>query len=250
MDLTPLSQVTLTIIGGITIFVLGQIFMKFFIDPVQELSSAIGEAIDALEYYSNIYTNPRKPNEPQELTNARKDAQDEIRKKASLLMAKKSRVKLYGFASFFKILPKERNLLMAHGNMIGLSNSCFMTLPEISNTVDKWCTETPKLLSTKEFTDEKSENPIKNEKQLPKGLKYHVKKILRAYIICVLIAVIIYVTVIIENYYQSEIIAKNNFDWWTITSSVLFMGLLLSILVIASPAFGKIFFRIFGVEDS
>jgi hypothetical protein len=48
-----MSDVGLTILGGITIFVGGQILIKFIIEPFYEQSKLIGEIANSLIYYAN-----------------------------------------------------------------------------------------------------------------------------------------------------------------------------------------------------
>ncbi len=49
---------SITILGGFIVFVLGQIVVKFFIEPIHEQSKTIGEIAYSLIFYANLYSNP------------------------------------------------------------------------------------------------------------------------------------------------------------------------------------------------
>ena len=72
MSATAITQVTLTIIGGVTIYVVGEIILKFFIAPVNKLSLLIGKIFDSLDYYANVYTNPLGKDESEEMEKSEK----------------------------------------------------------------------------------------------------------------------------------------------------------------------------------
>lgn len=150
MSATAITQVTLTIIGGVTIYVVGEIILKFFIAPVNKLSLLIGKIFDSLDYYANVYTNPLGKDESEEMKNLRREAQDVLRKQATQLLARQICIRWYKFGAFFKVIPKEQNLLKARGYLIGLSNSCFLTdLQGRQERVDSMVAEMPSLLLNK-----------------------------------------------------------------------------------------------------
>lgn len=122
-------QALVTVIIGVSVYALGEVTVKFFIEPVNQLSETIGEVLDTLVYYANIYTNPFRAGEPTEMTDARGDAAKSLRQKATLLMSKATRVRWYSFASFFEIIPTKQRVEDAHREMIFLSNSCFTCDP-------------------------------------------------------------------------------------------------------------------------
>ncbi len=49
-----LFTAALTALLGIVVFVLGQIAVKFILDPIQEQARTIGEVTHALTYYANV----------------------------------------------------------------------------------------------------------------------------------------------------------------------------------------------------
>ena len=46
-------QAALTVLGGVFVFVAGQVIVKFFIEPFHERSELLGEIAGSLIYYSN-----------------------------------------------------------------------------------------------------------------------------------------------------------------------------------------------------
>jgi hypothetical protein len=110
----------ITIIGGVSIFVIGQIFLKFFIDPVHELRAQIGRITDSLIYYADVYFNPGLNTEEQAKTASR-----DLRRVASELMARTSVVFWYRLWHIFRVLPQKSSVFYAHQELVGLSNGLF-----------------------------------------------------------------------------------------------------------------------------
>ena len=115
----------LTIIGGVCIFVLGQILLKFFIEPIHNLKAQIGRVTDMLIFYADIYFNPGLNTEDQAKTASR-----DIRRTASDLMAKTATVSWYSIWYMFRILPKRSDVFYAHRELVGLSNGLFQGDPD------------------------------------------------------------------------------------------------------------------------
>ena len=109
---------SLTIIGGVTVYVIGRIIEKFYIEPVHEQAKLIGEIADTLIFYANIYLNP-DIGKTEELDETAKI----LRQYASHLMASTQRIRGYWFLQLFRVVPKHKNIIKAHENLIGLSNS-------------------------------------------------------------------------------------------------------------------------------
>jgi len=120
--LSELIQPTLTILVGVIVFVSGQILIKIFIEPVNELMLEIGKVADELIFYSNIYTNPGSNIIPEE---KKREASQALRRRATFLIAKASMIKLYWVPSKIGLLPSKKNILEAHGELIFLTNTIF-----------------------------------------------------------------------------------------------------------------------------
>jgi hypothetical protein len=108
----------LTILGGIIVFVSGQVITRFYLDPVDNLLQVIGEVSYGLVYYAKYYTNPGYSQEE-----VAKEIEIELRKLASQLSAKANAVKGYKFFVKCKYLPSYTNVSIAKQELIGLSNS-------------------------------------------------------------------------------------------------------------------------------
>jgi len=123
----------ITIIGGVSIFCLGQIILKFFIEPIQELDQCRGKTCDILIFHRNIYLNPNSASEDK-----MKEISKEIRELAVMLLAKKNMIREYNFLEKINIVISQENILIAHKNLIGLSNSIQKIEPiEVQNTIKK-----------------------------------------------------------------------------------------------------------------
>jgi len=116
--------VFLTVLSGVLVFVLGQIFSKFFIEPIYEQKEIKGKISDALIFYANLYTNPKLGNEfdrPKE----RGDATLLFRNLACELVSKTHMIPCYKYLSILQIVTKRKNIFDAHHDLIGLSNSMY-----------------------------------------------------------------------------------------------------------------------------
>lgn len=107
----------LTVIAGTLVFVLGQFILRLFIEPFDELMKLISKIEDNLIFYANVCCNPG--------TNSEKDTEAGIvlRSLSTQLIAKTNRVIGHKIFEKLRLLPKRNNLLKAHQEMIGLSNS-------------------------------------------------------------------------------------------------------------------------------
>ena len=110
----------LTIIGGVLIFVIGQLLLKVFINPIQELRSIKGSIIDSLIYYDKFYSNPGMIAQD----NAKKMSHT-LSKLGSELMAKTNVLPWYRFWSLLRVVHKLSDISEAHRNLIGLSNGLY-----------------------------------------------------------------------------------------------------------------------------
>lgn len=118
--LTALS----TIIGGVLIFVGGQLVAKFIIEPVYERAKLIGEIADSLIYYANLYMNPNNsPIQPFDPDKGLRDEAEKIfRRQASQLMARTHAIPCYGLVEGLRGI-RARDIEQAYKELIGLANS-------------------------------------------------------------------------------------------------------------------------------
>lgn len=113
-------EVFWTVFAGVTVFVVGQIFVKFFIEPIHRFHEYTGEIADSLIYYANIYSNPGMARE--ELL---KEAHDTFRRHSGKLLARIHAIRGYRFWARLRILPKRENAAKAGGYLIRLANGVY-----------------------------------------------------------------------------------------------------------------------------
>ena len=109
-----------TIITGVLVFVLGQIFLKIFIDPVQELMRCLGQIRYSMVFYADIFGNPGVAHSD---SDKREQTMEELRINASKLLGALYLVRIFPVWQFLRFLPSKENLETISKELIGLSNS-------------------------------------------------------------------------------------------------------------------------------
>ena len=107
-----------TIAGAVLVYTFGEIFTKFFIEPIHDQKKIIWEIAEALIFYANIYANPGTASKE---TNDK--AQFRLRQLASLLRSKTQLIPWYKFLAKLRIVIKRSNIIDASVELIRLSNS-------------------------------------------------------------------------------------------------------------------------------
>jgi hypothetical protein len=116
------EQVFWTILSGVTVYVLGQVFVKFVIDPIQNLYKLIGEVGHSLIYYANLYSNTQMCDKSQ-----LQEAHDTLRRQSCQLFSSAYAIPGYGLWARLRLLPPYYDAQEAVGQLIGLSNGCLDT---------------------------------------------------------------------------------------------------------------------------
>lgn len=106
------------IISGFSVFVLGQIFLKWIIEPVQDLRRAIGRVAHTLHFRARFSANPGLIDKSRITF-----VSEEVRRLASDLRESLVVVPCYRWTSFVFRLPKRTKILVAATQLVGLSNS-------------------------------------------------------------------------------------------------------------------------------
>lgn len=141
----------LTILGGILIFVGGQILTKFIVEPFYEQSKLIGEIANSLIYYANVGAGVEPYYFQQLQALSKRDDLEEVaqklmveryeelirneskqlgearivlRQQASQLMGRTNAIPFYGLwvVLSFGFLPSRKSVIEASQELIGLSN--------------------------------------------------------------------------------------------------------------------------------
>jgi len=109
---------SLTIFGGITIYMMGQIFLKFILEPIHEQMRVIGEIDHALLFYGNTYGNPERG-----FAHKGKEVEERFRELSSLLLSRTRPIRCYRvFSTLSLIRPKDTIRTAARG-LMGISNN-------------------------------------------------------------------------------------------------------------------------------
>jgi hypothetical protein len=108
------SQAFWTVLGGVTVYVLGQIAVVFYVTPIQQLWRIFGHIQHQLTYFAPAYLSPGSgPND---------DASKEFRNCAAQLRACAFAVCHYDRFAAWGIVPPRDSIERASSNLLGLSN--------------------------------------------------------------------------------------------------------------------------------
>jgi hypothetical protein len=120
-----LTKILITIFGSFVVFVAGQVFVRFFVDPVLEVRKLIGEIAFTLTLYANVCTSPREPDESDEMRDRRSEAARAYREQSGQLRGRTYAVIWHGLAERVHLLPPRGRLYGAAERLVGLSNNCY-----------------------------------------------------------------------------------------------------------------------------
>lgn len=134
-------QIFFTVLSGVTVFVLGQIFVKMVLDPIQELNKRKGDIADALIFYANV-TNRYPGIKKDELEKAKLV----YRQKASQLLARAHMLKWYKLWGLWGMVPDRKDIAAASQHLIGLSNNVLDNGADASFAKTKYRREICRLL--------------------------------------------------------------------------------------------------------
>jgi len=121
-DLSDLDKILLTalttVIVGVIVFTVGQVLVKFLIEPIYEQRRLVGTIADSLIYYAHYLADSfeRSIKEVGE-------APDKFRRLASELMAKTVAIPGYHFWGWLRVIRPFKQVIRARGALFGLSNT-------------------------------------------------------------------------------------------------------------------------------
>jgi len=90
---------------------------------------------------------------------------------------------------------------------------------------------------------------MNKSKRIQPNIKQKIRHTIRNYLLCVYIAIIIYVVLIVENFFQKNLLENPNAQAWFVIASILFMGFMIFLLTLFSPLFRRFLFRMFGEDE-
>lgn len=115
-------QVFLTVISGVAVFAISQLFMKLVLEPASNQRAAIAEIAHRLIYYADIYSNPSVVT-----PEARLEASQKLREASSRLQAATWQVWKYAHWEEIGLVPERASIDRACSELIGLSNTTGFT---------------------------------------------------------------------------------------------------------------------------
>lgn len=114
----------ITVLSGVAVYVISQWYTEFVIRPIQEYKNLKAKVAKLLILYAHYYSNPQACESAENYPRWEAAAAD-LRELASEVAAF-AEVKPFHLFVFFAI-PTKKQLLNATSNLIGLSNSFFIT---------------------------------------------------------------------------------------------------------------------------
>ena len=113
-----------TVVVGVTVLVIGQILQRFYLDPIHEHATVIGEIAYTLEYYARQPSAAAADNiSPTPFTDEEiKAAANAFRQCASKLYATTNAIRGYHLFHRLGFLPLDTDVCEAQRHLIGLSN--------------------------------------------------------------------------------------------------------------------------------
>ncbi|HXD33733.1 MAG TPA: hypothetical protein VN643_21610 [Pyrinomonadaceae bacterium] len=108
-------KITLTAVTGVTVFVIGQLIQKLFIEPIHEQRKSIGEVLYVLDYYRSLTFIEGIDWETQ------KEARKYLRRATSDLYRNTATIPAYRTLAFLRVVPKRRVIRSIQDEMSGLT---------------------------------------------------------------------------------------------------------------------------------
>jgi hypothetical protein len=113
-----LFSTIIPVIVGVLTFIVGQVVVKFLIEPSAELKKFLGKVTYDLIFYANWYSGSE--NVPEEIE---KEVSKVLRSDASKLHEYVNTIPKYDWIAPILRLPKREAMMSSAGELIGLSNS-------------------------------------------------------------------------------------------------------------------------------
>lgn len=116
--------VALTVLGGVVVFIVGQVFVVLFAERIRLQARTVEEIAVALLRYARDYTGPIPEDQ---ITGDQRafllTAQDDLRTLAARLRASALTLRWYRFFERVRLVLPRNNVIEASRGLIGLSNS-------------------------------------------------------------------------------------------------------------------------------
>lgn len=109
-----------TIVTGVTVFILGELVLRLFIEPIQEMKKLQRQLIEDMSFYANIYTNATI--DSPEFRIRIYEVSDLLRKNAVQIESIIHIIPFYKYLSKIKLVPAHKDISIISGKLIGISN--------------------------------------------------------------------------------------------------------------------------------
>lgn len=112
-DMTAAGTASLTVVSGVAVLVIGQILVRFVLNPVHALRRLIGGIAYSVDFYANVdFKDVPKSQE----------ARQKYREQACRMRELLHQIPVYGLFVKCKVLPPKDTVEQASRLLIGLSN--------------------------------------------------------------------------------------------------------------------------------
>ena len=111
MYMSEIHTASLTVLTGVTIYILGQLALRFFIEPYKNIRQTIEEAIYVAFAYDTVFVSILDIEDPKDYERLL-DAKRAFREKGSRLIASINLFPLYSYFELFFNVPKKDDLLI------------------------------------------------------------------------------------------------------------------------------------------
>jgi hypothetical protein len=109
-----------TIVTGVTVFILGELILRLFIEPIQEMKKLQRQLIEDMSFYANIYTNATI--DSPEFRIKIYEVSDLLRRNAVKIESIIHIIPLYDLCVKANLVPHKNEIYTIKGKLICISN--------------------------------------------------------------------------------------------------------------------------------
>jgi len=131
--MSDIQKIILGAFGAVTVYVIGQILLKFFVEPVHDLRKEVGKVRFNLSFYATTIHNPI--GRTVERSN---DAEEALMKSSSKLISQIHAVPLFAVTRFlaFGVIPNKKSIEDAAVQLRGLTTYLHQTDERATDYLD------------------------------------------------------------------------------------------------------------------
>ena len=108
----------LTVVTGVVVYVIGRFSENLFIEPIHRLRSLLGEIMDTLIFYKDIFPDPQYTQ-----NHVKEEAIKRFRYFSSRIVAVQSEIPWYPLWRFIGVVRKRADLMEIHSLLIRVSSN-------------------------------------------------------------------------------------------------------------------------------